>query len=74
MSLVMDVTIPGNLRFIPAGMTVVYKKKAKGILKAISEVEPSDFKPGETDVKIDVYDENNFNVMSAVITLNIKEK
>lgn len=74
MAVVTDVTIPKNLRFIPAGMTVEYKRKAKGTVKAISRIQRSDFHIGNTNVPVDVYDEENVNVMSAVITLNIKEK
>lgn len=74
MALTTEVTIPKNLRFIPTAMTVAYKKKAKGTMRAISEIKKSDFRVGDTDIQVDIYDTNNINVMSAVITLNIKEK
>jgi acyl-coenzyme A thioesterase PaaI-like protein len=74
MALTTEVTIPKNLRFIPSGMTVSYKKKAKGTMRAISQANKNDFKVGNVDINIDVFDEKNINVMSATITLNIKEK
>jgi len=74
MAMVTVVTIPDNLRFIPVGMTVSYKKRAKGILRAIAVAQREDYKVGDTDVKVDIFDEQEVNVMSAVITLNIKEK
>lgn len=73
-ALTTTVTIPDHLRFIPAGMTVKYKKPARGIVRAIARVKKEDFKVGETDIFADVFDEKNENVMSAVITMNVKEK
>ena len=74
MAMTAEATIPDHLRFIPVGMTVAYKKKAKGVLIAISEIKKADFKPGNVNINVDVFDEGKINVMSAVITLNIKEK
>ena len=74
MGLVAMATIPENLRWIPVGMNVEYKKISKGTLTAIAEVKKSDFKVGNTDVIVHVYDQKNVNVVSATITLNIKEQ
>ena len=74
MAMTTTATIPDHLRFIPVGMTVEYKKKAKGLLKAISEIKKEDFKVGEVTLHVDVFDEKSVNVMSADIRLNIKEK
>ncbi len=74
MAVLTEVTIPKNLKFIPVAMTVSYKKKAKGTLRAISEIQKSQFKVGNTTIPIDVFDGDDINVMSALITLDIKEK
>jgi uncharacterized protein (TIGR00369 family) len=74
MGMATEVTIPKNLRYIPVGMTVAYKKKALGTLRAISEVKKSNYQVGSLDIAVHIFDKNNINVMSAVITLNIKEK
>lgn len=74
MAMVTEATIPKGLRFIPVGMTVEYKKKAKGVIRGISEIRPEDFKVGKVDVPVDIFDENDVNVMSAIITLDIKER
>ena len=75
MAMTIEATIPGNLRYIPVGMQVSYKKKAKGVLQAFSEVKASEFQAGnDLDIHVDVFDEAKVNVMSAVICLNIKEK
>jgi len=74
MAAVTEATIPNNLRFIPSGMSVAYKRKAKGILTGITEIKKSDFKVGDANITVDVFDEQKVNVMSATITLNIKEK
>jgi acyl-coenzyme A thioesterase PaaI-like protein len=74
MAMVTEATIPKNLRFIPVGMTVEYKKKANGTIRGISEIRPEDFKIGKVDVPVHVFDGKDINVMSAVITLDIKER
>jgi acyl-coenzyme A thioesterase PaaI-like protein len=74
MAVVTTATIPKNLMFIPVGMTVEYKKKAKGILTAITQISKEEFKPGNVPVPVDIYDEQQVIVMSAVITLNVKLK
>lgn len=74
MAAVVTATIPKDLRFIPAGMTVKYKKKAKGKLTGITQITKADFKPGNVEVPIDIFDEKQENVMSAVITINVKQQ
>jgi acyl-coenzyme A thioesterase PaaI-like protein len=74
MAVVTESTIPKNLKFIPVGMSVEYKRKAKGTLRGITQIRKEDFKVGDVGIPVDVFDENNINVISAVITLNIKEK
>jgi len=74
MAMVTEATIPKNMRFIPVAMTVEYKKKAKGVIRGVSEIKPEDFKVGKVDVPVNVFDENDINVMSAIITLDVKKK
>jgi acyl-coenzyme A thioesterase PaaI-like protein len=73
MAVVTESTIPKNLKFIPVGMSVEYKRKAKGTLRGITQIRKEDFKVGDVGISVDVFDENDINVMSAVITLNIKD-
>lgn len=72
MALVTDVTIPKNFRFIPVGMRVEYKAKAKGVVRAFSDMKPEDYQVGRVDVPVHIFDGNNINVMSAVITVDVK--
>ena len=74
MAMTVEATIPSDLRFIPVAMTVSYKKKAKGTLRANCSAKISDFQPGNLDIAVDVFDQSQTNVMSAVITLNLKPK
>jgi uncharacterized protein (TIGR00369 family) len=74
MALAASSAIPGNLRFIPSGMNVSYKKIAKGTVRAVATIAPEGFKIGETDIPVHIYNEQDENVMSAVITVNVREK
>ena len=74
MAIMSNATIPDHLRFIPIGMTVSYKKKANGTLRAIAEIDPRNFQVGKLDVPVNVFDQHEVNVMSATITLDIKLK
>lgn len=67
-------TIPNTLRWIPVGMNVEYKKVGKGTLTAIAELKKSDFKVGNLNIEVHVFDQKNVNVVSATITINIKEQ
>lgn len=70
-----EVSIPGNLRWIPVGMTVKYLAKAKTDLKAIAKGDGVDWTvTGNTDVPVVIYDTDGKEVFTAVITMNISEK
>lgn len=74
MGMLVEATIPKNLRWLPIGMDVKYLKKTKGTIKAIATAKKEDFKQGNLGIKIDIYDGTNELVDTAVITINIKEK
>ncbi len=73
MAMTTEASIPKGLMYIPKGMTVEYKKKAKGDLRAICNASPGDYQPGDMSTHVDVYNANEEIVMSADIILNIKE-
>jgi acyl-coenzyme A thioesterase PaaI-like protein len=74
MGMLVEATIPDNLRWLPTGMDIKYLKKTTGIIKAITTAKKEDFKPGSLDIKIDIFNSNNEIVDTAIITINIKEK
>ena len=74
MGLATMAAVPKNLAWIPKGMNVEYKKIAKGTLQAVVKIDESHFKVGDVAIPVDIFDEKNVNVMSATITLYVKEK
>lgn len=74
MGMLVEATIPKNLRWLPTGMDVKYLKKTTGTVTAITTAKKEDFKPGNLDIKVDVFNSNNEMVDTAIITINIKEK
>lgn len=72
--LVVEASLPKNLRWIPKGMKVEYIKKAMSHLTATCLVNVSSLKPGEQPVAVDVTDKDNQVVFRAVITMYISEK
>lgn len=70
-----EVSIPENLRWIPAGMTVRYLAKAKTDLRAVARGDAVDWtKKGEAEVSVVLYDTNGKEVFTAVITMHISDK
>lgn len=70
-----DVSIPKGCRWIPAGMTVQYLKKAKTDLRAVADGQNVDWsKDGNVIVPVKVYDKQDEVVFSADITMNLKHK
>lgn len=68
-----DVSIPKGARWIPAGMEVKYKKKAKTDLTAISDGSNIDWsQEGTIRVPVSVIDTNGDEVFSAEIDMNVK--
>lgn len=74
MGMLVEATIPQNLRWLPIGMDVKYLKKTMGTVTAIATAKKEDFKPGNLDIRIDVLNSAKELVDTAVITINIKEK
>ena len=71
-----DVTVPGDYRWIPKGMTVEYLARAETDLVAVAEIEPlPQFESSvELPVTVDVTDIRNQRVFRAVITMWVSEK
>ncbi len=74
MGMVVEATIPNNLKWLPIGMDIKYLKKTTGTIKAITTVKKEDFKPGNMDIKVNIFNNKNELVDTAVITINMKEK
>lgn len=68
-----DVSIPKGARWIPSGMEVKYKKKAKTDLTAIADGSQIDWtKEGTIRVPVSVVDTYGDEVFTAEIDMNIK--
>lgn len=69
-----DVSIPAKSRWIPAGMTVKYVKKAKTNLTAIADGSQIDWTTdGNIVVPVVVQDIQGETVFTADITMNLKQ-
>ncbi len=72
--LMTDASIPAGYRWIPAGMTVQYLKKAKTDLVAISDGSAIDWtQEGNIVVPVDITDTNGEKVFHADITMNVRK-
>lgn len=70
-----DASMPNGARWIPAGMSVKYVKKAKTDLRAIADGQNIDFGiDGDVVVPVIVKDRNDEIVFTADITMNLKQK
>lgn len=70
-----DVSVDKNARWIPAGMTVKYLKKATSDLYAIADGRQLDWTTrGELIVPVAIFDTDNIQVFSAEITMKISDK
>ena len=73
--LTLDVSLPGNLRWIPGGMEVEYLKIAKTdltgtcVIAGIETVEP-----GELPVRVSIRDTNGIEVFRGTIRMHITAK
>lgn len=73
--LVTDVSVPAGARWIPAGMTVQYLKKAKTDLVATADGSGLDWtRGGDITVPVLVHDTAGALVFRADITMNVKLK
>lgn len=72
--LMTDASIPKGARWIPAGMTVVYVKKATTDLIAVANGDSIDWKTeGNIVVPVSITDTQKNVVFTAEITMNIKQ-
>ncbi len=71
----MDVTVPGNMRWIPRSMNIEYLKMAKTGLRAKCELSDTDLNEAkDVPVIVHVTDHNEVEVVRAVIQMYIKPK
>ncbi len=71
--LMTDASIPDGSRWIPQGMSVQYRAKAKTNLRAVADGSEVDWStPGEKVVPVTVVDDNEQTVFTAQITMNVK--
>ena len=74
MGMLAEATIPDHLRWLPKGMTVAYRKIARGQLRAVAALEPARFVEGEVVVPVDVIDASGEVVVHADIVLYVTVK
>jgi len=76
MGLLAEATVPDSHRWIPAGMTVEYVKKADSDLRAIAELDPIPVMAGKTDVAVPVrvVDRAGEDVLRGVITVRVSPR
>lgn len=68
-----DASIPAGARWIPQGMTVEYKAKAKTDLRVVCDACDVDFsQAGKIIVPVVAYDADSTPCFSADITMNVK--
>lgn len=71
--LMTDASIPAGSRWIPQGMSVQYRAKAKTNLRAVADGSEVDWStPGEKVVPVTVFDDSEQTVFTAQITMNVK--
>ena len=70
-----EVSIPDTQRWIPIEMTVKYLKKAKTDLKVVATGSEIDWNViGKIKVPVSIYDAEEQEVFSAVITMDVSKK
>ena len=73
--LVMEASIPANMRWIPKGMTVSYLAKAGSDLRADTTLAQTDWQEAqEVVVPVSVYDTQGIEVVRADITMWVSPK
>lgn len=71
--LMTDASIPAGARWIPKGMTVEYLAKAKTSVRAVADGSDVDWATaGDKVVPVTVFDEQDVQVFTARITMNVK--
>ncbi|HWV15010.1 MAG TPA: hotdog fold domain-containing protein [Cellvibrio sp.] len=75
--LMTDVSLPGDMRWIPKGMTVTYLRKAKGKITARA-IPVAEFYSAqeayEMEVNVTLHDENSIEVFGAKVSMWISKK
>ena len=66
--------IPPHLRWIPKGMNVDYTAKASSDIRAIAEIDPDGWTPGDLPVKVRAERDDGTVVVTGEILLYISEK
>ena len=73
--MLMEVTIPVTMRWIPRGMTIEYLRKAASSVSAIARLDKTEWAPPEdVSVPLTVTDAAGTEVVRAVITMYVSER
>ena len=73
--LMTEVSIPNDMRWIPIGMTIKYQQKARTNLRGIAKIDMPDWQDSQDlDVPVSVLDNDNNEVVHAVITMKVSKK
>jgi acyl-coenzyme A thioesterase PaaI-like protein len=73
--MLMEVTIPTGMRWIPRGMTIEYLRKAETDVTGTARLDRTDWaEPGDVGVPVSVTDRHGTEVVRAVITMYVSRK
>ncbi len=73
--MLMEVTIPVSMRWIPRGMTIEYLRKAEGGVTAVARLDKTEWHaPENISVPLTVTDAGGTEVVRAVITMYVSER
>ena len=73
--MLMEVTIPVSMRWIPRGMTIEYLRKAQGGVTAVARLDKTEWHaPENVGVPLTVTDDAGTEVVRAVITMYVSER
>ncbi|HEY7379104.1 MAG TPA: hotdog fold domain-containing protein [Steroidobacteraceae bacterium] len=73
--MLMEVTIPVRMRWIPRGMTIEYLRKAQGGVTAVARLDKTEWHaPENVGVPLTVTDDAGTEVVRAVITMYVSER
>lgn len=73
--MLMEVTIPTTMRWIPRGMTIEYLRRAETGVSAMARLDKADWPhAGDVGVPVSVTDAQGAEVVRAVITMYVSER
>lgn len=72
--MLMEVSIPTSMRWIPRGMTIEYLKKATSSVTATARLDKSAWSTENIGVPVSVTDAHGTEVVRAVITMYVSER